>query len=70
MVAFLYHNNIPYTIIATKADKIKSSQVAKHKKIIAEALVVAPANIITTSASKKQGKELVFERIKQLVENS
>lgn len=49
-------------IIATKLDKIKSSQVAKQVKLIRNALGTLPDTIIIPfSAESKQGREEIYE---------
>jgi GTP-binding protein len=51
-------------IIATKADKIKRSQLAKQQKIIREGLQLPEAvPIIPYSAQTKQGREEIYEWI-------
>lgn len=69
MINYLYHYNIPFTIIATKADKFSKSAAQKRKREIANALCMGIDNIILTSALKKTGKEEVLTRIGQIVEN-
>ena len=49
-------------IIATKLDKLKRSQVAKHVKMIKEGLKLLPGTtIIPFSAETKQGREEIWE---------
>jgi GTP-binding protein len=56
--------NQPPVIIATKADKIKRSQLEKHKQIIRAGLgLPAAAPMIASSAQTKQGREEIWERI-------
>lgn len=69
MVAYLFHYDIPFTIIATKADKLSKQQIVKAKKIIATALGMAVGNIIEVSSSKKTGKDEVLKRITQVLQD-
>lgn len=49
-------------IIATKLDKLKRSQVAKHIKMIKEGLKLLPGTtVIPFSAESKQGREEIWE---------
>ncbi|MBQ2922406.1 MAG: YihA family ribosome biogenesis GTP-binding protein [Lachnospiraceae bacterium] len=49
-------------IIATKLDKLKRSQVAKHVKMIKEGLKLLPGTtVIPFSAETKQGREEIWE---------
>lgn len=53
-------------IIATKLDKLKRSQVAKHVKMIKEGLELLPGTkVIPFSSETKQGREEVWELIEQ-----
>lgn len=56
-------------IIATKADKIKRSQLQKQVKIIKEGLSVVPGStVIPFSAETKQGRDEIYELIDALIE--
>lgn len=68
MVAYLHHYNIPFTIIATKGDKLSRAQIQKQKKVIATSLASTPNNIFVTSALNKTGVEQILERIETLIE--
>ena len=48
---------IPHTIVATKHDKVKSSQRAKRKKEVAAACHLQPDDIVWVSAAKGTGIE-------------
>ena len=54
-------------IIATKLDKVKRSQVAKHVKMIKQGLELLPGTIVIPfSAETKQGRDEIWE----LIENN
>ena len=38
MINYLYHYNVPFSIIATKADKLSRAETARQRKAIADAL--------------------------------
>ncbi len=67
MVAYLHHYNIPFTLIATKGDKLSKAQIQKQKSVIAKTFAVTPANIYVTSALNKSGVEQVLERIDNII---
>ena len=51
-------------IIATKLDKLKRSQVAKHVKMIKQGLNLIPGTIVIPFSSEtKQGKEEIWELV-------
>lgn len=67
MYNYLFKNNVPYTIVATKADKIAKSQVKNRCRAIANFLKVGVDNVIPVSALEKRGKEQIFDRIEKVL---
>lgn len=67
MYNYLFKNNVPYTIVATKADKLPKSQVKNRCRAIANFLKVGVDNIIPVSALEKRGKEQIFDRIEKVL---
>ena len=67
MVNYLNHYRIGFTVIATKVDKIKKSQIARYVKVIADDLCLTPSAIYPVSSDTKYGREKVLERIEQLL---
>ena len=70
LINYLYSYNIPFTIIATKADKLSRAQQQKCLSVIATALCVGTKDILVTSASAKTGEEGVLTRIEMLLANT
>lgn len=70
MVAYLHHYNIPFTIIATKGDKLSRAQINRQKSVIAKAFMMTPASIYVTSALNKSGVDEVLARIDNILEAS
>ena len=71
----MYHwvkeNGFEPIIIATKADKIKRSQIDKCLKIIRETLKVSKDTImIPFSSQTKQGRDEIYEVIERYIQNS
>ncbi len=69
MLKYMYYYNIPFTIVATKSDKLSASATNRRKNEISQAVGVGLENIITISSTKKQGKEQVINRLKQVLAN-
>lgn len=69
MYDYLFHCSIPYTVIATKSDKIPKSKLINYKKNLASLLKVGVDNIITVSSVTGQGKYETNARIDQIIEN-
>ena len=67
LLNFLYHYNIPFTVIATKCDKLSRAQLMKRRREIANAIGVGADNVYMVSALKKTGKEEVLERIDSVI---
>ena len=67
MVNFLFHYNIPFTLIATKADKLSRMQQMKNRQMLASEMGVGVENVYLTSSLNKTGKEAIFERIGQIL---
>lgn len=66
MYDFLKHYNIPTIVIATKADKIKKGNYAKHKKMVEEVLDMAPDDpLILFSSEKGMGFEEAWAEIEK-----
>ena len=63
MVNFLYAGLIPFTVIATKADKLSRMAAMNGVKNIAATLKCGTADIILTSAQTRQWLEAVHDRI-------
>ena len=69
---YLGENGIPFSIIFTKADKLKPKAIENHvedyKKILLETWEEVP-NYFITSSSNNVGKEEVLEYIDSLNQN-
>ena len=69
MYDFLKHHHIPAIIVATKADKIKRSQLQKHIKVVREALQINRGDdFIVFSSETGQGKEEAWAAIESFLE--
>ena len=67
MINFLNHYRIGFTVIATKTDKVKKSQLPRYVKALAESLMIPVANIYPVSSETGDGKQKVLERMDNLL---
>lgn len=67
MIAYLYYNLIPFTVIATKADKLPRSKVPASVDKIALSFGCGKGDIIVTSSQTRQGYDAVLEAIERTV---
>ena len=67
MYEWILNNGYEPVIIATKADKIKRSQLQKHLKMVKDGLKLRPGGkILPYSALTKQGREEIWTLIDEL----
>ena len=69
MIDYLYKTGTPFTIIATKADKLSKQQIRKALVTISSTTGVGVDNVIVTSVQARIGKEQVENRIDQILSN-
>lgn len=63
MLKYLYFYRIPFTVIATKADKLSRSAGMKRRKEIADYIGVGVSDVLICSSLDKKGAEEIFDRI-------
>lgn len=63
MVNYLRHYNIPFTVVATKADKLSKAQRSRSIPAICRKLVVQPWEIIQYSSEDGTGRDRLLELI-------
>ena len=66
MNAFLRQAGIPFTVIATKADKISRGARMKHIAAICRGLYVQPWQVIPFSAEDGTGREEILAKIEEV----
>jgi GTP-binding protein len=69
MIAFLIYNDIPFCIIATKADKIAKSKWSAGRTMLAKALSVREEIILVSSSEDKVGKDKILQKIENKLGN-
>lgn len=62
-VEWMRFNDIPFTVVATKHDKVKSSQRAKRKADLAAGVGLLPEDVVWVSAEKHVG----IDRLRGLI---
>ncbi len=68
MTNYLRHYEIPFTVVATKADKLSKAQRSRSIPVICRTLVVQPWEIITCSSSAKTGLDAITALMADIVE--
>ena len=68
MVNYLYHYAVPFTLVATKADKLAKTRIKPRLKEIATELRVGVADIIGSSAENGMGKQEILSSIEQAID--
>lgn len=67
MYDWIVYNGYQPVVIATKLDKLKRSQVAKHVKQVYQGLSVRPeSTVIPFSAETKQGRDEIWELLERM----
>lgn len=67
MIEYLNYHILPFTVIATKADKVSRAQAQRGAKNIAATYKCGVDNIIITSSETRQGLERVLEKIENII---
>lgn len=69
MIEYLYYNIIPFTVIATKSDKLSRSAAATSITRIAAVYKCGRDDIIAVSALNRQGLDAVCARMEDIINN-
>lgn len=67
MISYLYYNVIPFTVIATKSDKLSKAAAARSVQNIASVYKCGAGNIIAVSSETRAGLDNVLERLEQIL---
>lgn len=68
MINFLYYHRIPFTVVATKADKLSKMRVKENVRKLAAGFKTGEGNIIAFSSETGEGKEKTLACIGGVVE--
>ncbi len=61
MTDYLRHYNIPFTVVATKADKLSRAAQGRQIPLICRTLAVQPWQVVSFSGTTGQGKEAILD---------
>lgn len=67
MTEYLRHYDIPFSVIATKADKLSKAQRSRSIPVICRKLVVQPWEILCYSSEDQTGRDALLEKIEGLL---
>ena len=67
MMQYMVYYNIPFTIVATKADKLSRAEANRAMQLIATTLKVGVDNIFLVSSEKRTGAEEILSRLDQFL---
>lgn len=67
LLDFLYHYSVPFTVIATKCDKLSRAQLSKRRAEIAASVGIGTGNVFMISSLKKTGKEDILRRLDEVL---
>lgn len=67
MTNYLRHYEIPFTVVATKADKLSKAQRSRSIPVICRTLVVQPWEIIACSSEDGTGLEALTDAMERVL---
>ena len=67
MINFLYATQTPFTVIATKADKLAKTRVKEAVRRVAAAFKTGEGNVIAVSGQTRRGREEVLSALDKIV---
>ncbi len=67
MINYLYHYVIPFSIVATKADKLSKSKIKPRLSEIATSLRVGVGDLTASSAETSLGKDAILSLIEKAI---
>ena len=67
MINYLHHYALPFTVVATKADKIGKTRIFDRVKSIGNYLTVGASSVIATSSETGYGKDKLLAKIESVI---
>lgn len=67
MYNYLFKNNLPFVVIANKADKLPKSQVKNRCRAIVNFFKLGEANVLPVSSTDKTGLDAVLDKLEQIL---
>lgn len=68
MINYLHSYALPFTVVATKADKIGKTRIFDRVKSIGNFLAIGQGLVIPTSSETRYGKDKVLEKLERVLE--
>ena len=68
MLEYLSYHIIPFTVIATKSDKLSRMKRKERVRTLAQAFGLGAENVIAVSGITGEGKEELFSKIAQIIQ--
>lgn len=69
MLTFLNFHTIPFTVIATKCDKLSRMNRKERVRAVANACGLGADNVLAVSGQTGEGKEALLQKISEILEN-
>lgn len=66
MADFLVYHGVPFTVVATKSDKLSKMKTKERVRAVANAYGLGADNVIATSGTTGAGKDALLSRIAQI----
>ncbi len=70
MISFLNYHIVPFTVIATKSDKLSRMKQQERSRAVANAFGLGADNVIPVSGFTGDGKEKLLAKIGEIVQNA
>lgn len=67
MINYLHHYALPFTVIATKADKLSKTQIKPRAKAIGDYFTIGENKVIAVSNETRYNKEKVLDKIEEII---
>lgn len=67
MTEYLRHYDIPFTVVATKADKLSKAQRGRSIPVICRTLAVQPWEVLSYSSEDLTGRDALLDKIDQIL---
>ncbi len=67
MISYLNYHIVPFTVIATKSDKLSRMKVKERTRAVANAFGLGEGNVIAVSGVTGDGKDSLIAKIKEVI---
>ena len=69
MINFLNYHILPFTVIATKSDKLSRMKIKERVRKVAQGYGLGEGNVIAVSGLSGDGKDALLKKIEEILEN-